>query len=115
MADRTCAVRLASVAIRREYSSAHVSYIRPNFESSDVDCMVFSDFASKGSIVFEMCFEVASSGGLKCEPSTIRVGCIVVARPTQVFWVAGIYRSGGFANGTAGGLRSRRLGGHGIN
>jgi hypothetical protein len=114
MADGACAVRLASFTIRREHGPAHVCFIRPNFESSDVYCMVFGDFAGKRPIVFEMCFKVASTGGVKCELSTIRVGCFALARPTQVVWVSWIYRNGVFADGAAGGLGSRRLGCHGI-
>jgi hypothetical protein len=40
--------------------------------------MAFGDFAGKASIVFEMCFKAAGTGGLKCKPSAMCVGCFVV-------------------------------------
>jgi hypothetical protein len=54
MADKTCAVRLDSFAVRCEYDSAHGAFIRPNFAGSDVDGMAFGDYAGKVSVVFEM-------------------------------------------------------------
>ena len=115
MADKTCAVRLDSFAVRREYDSAHGAFIRPNLASSDIDGMAFGDYAGKASIVFEMYFTAACTGGLKCKPSAMCVGCFVVTGLTQAVWVSWIYRKGDFADGTTGCLQSRRLGCHGIN
>ncbi|KAH8747910.1 hypothetical protein F5882DRAFT_387068 [Hyaloscypha sp. PMI_1271] len=72
--NKTCAVRLDSFAVRREYDSAHGAFIRPSLASSDVDGMAFSEYAGKASIVFEMCFTAASTGGLKFQNMSSCVG-----------------------------------------
>jgi hypothetical protein len=84
MADWTCPVRLLSFAIGGKDDSAHVCFICPNFECSDVDDVTFGHFTGQGAIVFETCFVAAGTRGVKSEQSALRVRCFGVARPTQV-------------------------------
>jgi hypothetical protein len=77
--------------------------------------VAFGHFTGEGAVVFEMCFEGPSAGGVESDRSTMRVRCFGVARPTQVIWVAWIYWDGGFADGTTGRLGSRGLGCHCFN
>lgn len=78
MADGTGAMGLVSFTIWREHGSAHVCFIRPDFERADVDDVVLADFAGEGSVVFEACFEGARTGCVECEESTVCVRCFAV-------------------------------------